>query len=194
MPGPDHSGQIEKALICINPRQAWKAGFDGNLAVYDLRYTIAHEIGHAIGLDHPGPSGQVMSYGYHEEFRTLQARDVDGTVIGRAQFSDFGVGTSVAPPRICARAVQPHKSRLEHTTRVQPSEHEQRDEQRSADFHLLSPIANRFDTPTHSFSAGMVANVLVPDVDEGERSAAHVRRPANHLVRATGSQLILRTR
>jgi Matrixin len=76
----DHSGQIEKALICLNPRQPWKAGFDGNLAVYDLRYTIAHEIGHAIGLDHPGPSGQVMSYGYHEEFRTLQAGDIDGAV------------------------------------------------------------------------------------------------------------------
>jgi hypothetical protein len=80
MPRPDHSGQIEKALICLNPRQPWKAGFDGNLAVYDLRYTIAHEIGHAIGLDHPGPSGQVMSYGYHEEFRALQGGDIDGAV------------------------------------------------------------------------------------------------------------------
>jgi Matrixin len=78
MPRPDHPGQIEKALICLNPHQPWKAGFNGNLGVYDLRYTIAHEIGHAIGLDHPGPSGQVMSYGYHEEFRTLQAGDIDG--------------------------------------------------------------------------------------------------------------------
>ena len=41
---------------------------------------IAHEIGHAIGLDHPEPHGQIMSMRYHEEFRTLQAGDVSGAV------------------------------------------------------------------------------------------------------------------
>ncbi len=71
---------IERSLICFNPTKRWKIGFDGNLAVYDLRYTLAHEIGHAIGLDHPEPHGQVMSRRYHEEFRTLQAGDVSGAV------------------------------------------------------------------------------------------------------------------
>src|SRR5690606_30338791 len=52
---------IERSLICFNPTKRWKVGFDGNLAVYDLRYTLAHEIGHAIGLDHPEPHGQLMS-------------------------------------------------------------------------------------------------------------------------------------
>jgi len=71
---------IERSLICFNPAKRWKIGFDGNLAVYDLRYTLAHEIGHAIGLDHPGPHGQIMSMHYQEAFRTLQAGDVSGAV------------------------------------------------------------------------------------------------------------------
>ena len=71
---------IERALVCFNPTKRWKVGFDGNLAVYDLRYTLAHEIGHAIGLDHPEPHGQVMSRRYQEDFRTLQAGDVSGAV------------------------------------------------------------------------------------------------------------------
>ncbi len=72
--------QIDRSLICLNPVKRWKIGFDGNLAVYDLRYTIAHEIGHAIGLDHPEPHGQLMSMRYQESFRSLQAGDVSGAV------------------------------------------------------------------------------------------------------------------
>jgi hypothetical protein len=71
---------IDRSLICFNPVKRWKVGFDGNLNVYDLRYTLAHEIGHAIGLDHPGPHGQIMSIHYQEGFRTLQAGDVSGAV------------------------------------------------------------------------------------------------------------------
>ena len=58
---------IGRSLICLNPKQPWKIGFDGRLGVYDLRYTIAHEIGHAIGLDHPSAAGQLMSYRYDEK-------------------------------------------------------------------------------------------------------------------------------
>jgi hypothetical protein len=72
--------QIDRSLICLNPIKRWKIGFDGNLAVYDLRYTIAHEIGHAIGLDHPEPHGQLMSMDYLESFRSLQAGDVSGAI------------------------------------------------------------------------------------------------------------------
>jgi hypothetical protein len=71
---------LEKSLICLNPEQMWKVGFDGDLEVYDLRYTLKHEIGHAIGLDHPNTTDQVMSFRYEERFTVLQAGDVGGAV------------------------------------------------------------------------------------------------------------------
>ncbi len=79
-PGDGHFRQIDKSLICLNPKKKWKVGFGGSLAVYDLRYTIAHEIGHAIGLDHPDSGGQLMSFTYSEQFRSLQEGDVEGAI------------------------------------------------------------------------------------------------------------------
>jgi Matrixin len=74
----DGINAIDRSLICLNPQRRWKIGFDGDLGSYDLRYTIAHEIGHAIGLDHPGASGQMMAFKYDERFRQLQGGDIDG--------------------------------------------------------------------------------------------------------------------
>ena len=71
---------ISRALVCLNPLRGWKIGFDGDLRKYDLRYTFAHEIGHAIGLDHPSGGDQIMGYRYEERFRALQPGDVRGAV------------------------------------------------------------------------------------------------------------------
>ena len=87
----DANGEIQQSLICLNPDVRWKIGFDGNLDVYDLRYTIAHEVGHAIGLDHPGRDGQLMAYRYAETSRELRAGDIKGAV------EIYG---SRAPPRL----------------------------------------------------------------------------------------------
>lgn len=65
---------IEQALVCLNPDQGWKVGFDGDENVYDVQYTLVH----AIGRDHPGPSGQVMGFRYTEAFSDLQPGDVLG--------------------------------------------------------------------------------------------------------------------
>jgi hypothetical protein len=69
---------IDQALVCLNPDQKWKIGFDGNTEVYDIRYTLIHEIGHAVGLDHPGPEGQIMGFRYTEMIAGLQPGDLHG--------------------------------------------------------------------------------------------------------------------
>lgn len=94
---PDaHDGvrAIDRALVCLNPELAWKVGFDGNKDVYDVRYTLVHEIGHAIGLDHPGPTGQVMGFRYTEAFADLQPGDLRGVrlLYGQALASDDPTG------------------------------------------------------------------------------------------------------
>lgn len=83
----DGVNTIEQALVCLNPEEVWKVGFGGDESVYDLRYTLIHEIGHAIGLDHPGPSGQVMGFRYTEAFHDLQPGDLRGVqrLYGRAE-------------------------------------------------------------------------------------------------------------
>lgn len=81
---PNVVRSIRKALICFNPLQKWKIGFDGDLKVYDLRYTLMHEIGHAIGLDHPGAAGALMGFRYDEKQQgpTLSDREAAQRLYG----------------------------------------------------------------------------------------------------------------
>lgn len=57
---------LERATICLNPLVDWILARDGDLSTYHVRRVLAHEIGHAIGLDHPGPEGGIMGYRYVE--------------------------------------------------------------------------------------------------------------------------------
>jgi hypothetical protein len=77
---PETIKPISQALVCLNPGKRWKIGFDGDLKTYDLRYTLAHEIGHAIGLDHPAGGSQIMHFRYEERFRALQPGDINGAI------------------------------------------------------------------------------------------------------------------
>ena len=92
---------ISRALVCLNPTKRWKIGFDGDLRTYDLRYTLAHEIGHAIGLDHPDGGAQIMGYRYLEQFRELQPGDIAGAVrlYGERQPPSENIATA-APPAV----------------------------------------------------------------------------------------------
>jgi hypothetical protein len=109
-------GRIAQSLICLNPQTRWKIGFDGDLDVYDLRYTIAHEIGHAIGLDHPGAEGQLMSYRYVEHHRGLRPGDIAGaSLLYGARGAPRGVGVPVMPPRAPAREQETHDFGLGET-------------------------------------------------------------------------------
>jgi hypothetical protein len=107
---PEAVKPISRALVCLNPARRWKVGFDGDLATYDLRYTLAHEIGHAIGLDHPGGHGQIMGYRYEERFRELQPGDIAGVVqLYGARRPDDTVAASapIEPLRARVRRVSP---------------------------------------------------------------------------------------
>lgn len=74
----DHVLTIERSIICLSPEKPWKIGFGADTEAQDVRYTLTHEIGHAIGLNHASPHGQVMSFTYDEDFIELQAGDIEG--------------------------------------------------------------------------------------------------------------------
>jgi hypothetical protein len=72
---------LQKAVICLNPYVRWTAKLA--LRKQDARalgYVLMHEIGHVLGLDHPGPTGELMSFEYSQTVRTLQAGDIAGIV------------------------------------------------------------------------------------------------------------------
>ena len=70
--------EISRAQVCLNPLRKWKLGFGGDLSIYDLKYTLTHEIGHAIGLDHPTGRGHLMSFRYSEKLDGLSGGDRAG--------------------------------------------------------------------------------------------------------------------
>ncbi len=72
---------IERGIVCLSPAKSWKIGFGENPEAQDMKYTLTHEIGHAIGLNHASPRGQLMSFTYGENISELQSGDVEGARI-----------------------------------------------------------------------------------------------------------------
>lgn len=73
--------RLGQATICLNPLKPWRAGGEAPRAkspVYELGRVLAHEVGHVLGLDHPGTRGEVMAFSYQEDLEHLTPGDIAG--------------------------------------------------------------------------------------------------------------------
>ncbi len=87
---PPNNGASAAGDIHFDIDEIWKIGFGG--IGFDIFQVAAHEIGHAIGLDH-SPHTDALMYGFYSEgFHGLQADDIDG-----AQFL-YGAPHTVPTP------------------------------------------------------------------------------------------------
>jgi hypothetical protein len=73
-----HTVSLSRAVVCLNPQAKWITAPTGT---YRLAYVLAHEIGHAIGLDHPGPTGALMSFEYDSKRDELAPGDIAGAAL-----------------------------------------------------------------------------------------------------------------
>lgn len=81
---PPPNGNTAAGDIHFDIAETWKIGFGGG--GFDIFQVAAHEIGHAIGLEHTGVPGSLMNPTYTEAFSGPQADDVSAaqTVYGEA--------------------------------------------------------------------------------------------------------------
>ncbi len=70
---------LTHATICFNPALAWVPDAAGP-GEADFGTVLAHEIGHTLGLDHPGPTGALMGYSDQGDIDTLMHGDVAGVM------------------------------------------------------------------------------------------------------------------
>ncbi len=84
-------GAIDRATVCLDPKVRWELGVDGDPSTYNVRYVVAHEIGHAIGLDHAGRDRGLMGFAYLERITS-----VDQVRLGAA---DIAAVTQLYGPR-----------------------------------------------------------------------------------------------
>ena len=89
---PPVNGTTAAGDIHFDTAELWKIGFGG--PGFDIFQVAAHEIGHAIGLDHTGVPASLMNPFYTEAFAGLQADDIAGAV--------FIYGAAVAVPEPAA--------------------------------------------------------------------------------------------
>jgi len=68
---------LVRATICLNPALDWTDDASGP-ADYDFVTVLAHEIGHTLGLDHPGPIGALMGYSDQGDVDWLMQGDIAG--------------------------------------------------------------------------------------------------------------------
>jgi hypothetical protein len=70
---------LARATICLNPELVWVADAAAP-GQADLGTVLAHEIGHTLGLDHPGPTRALMGYRDQGDVDALMPGDVAGAI------------------------------------------------------------------------------------------------------------------
>lgn len=75
----DGIAPLSRATICFNPDLAWVPDAAGP-GEADFSTVLAHEIGHTLGLDHPGPTGALMGYSDQGDIDALMTGDRDGAL------------------------------------------------------------------------------------------------------------------
>lgn len=73
---PPSNGTSAAGDIHFDSSETWKIGFGGG--GFDVFQVAAHEIGHAIGLNHTAVPASLMNAFYTEDFSGLQADDIAG--------------------------------------------------------------------------------------------------------------------
>jgi hypothetical protein len=73
---PPANGNSIAGDIHFDTAETWKLGFGG--PGFDIFTVMAHELGHALGLDHTGVAGSLMNPFYTEAFSGPQADDIAG--------------------------------------------------------------------------------------------------------------------
>lgn len=73
---PPANGVSAAGDIHFDTQDTWKIGFGGG--GFDIFQVAAHEIGHAIGLNHTAVPNSLMNPNYTETFSGLQADDIAG--------------------------------------------------------------------------------------------------------------------
>jgi len=68
---------IVRGVVCLSADKQWQSGRIGDRKKPAIETVIGHEVGHIIGLDHPGSIGALMGYLNFGD-PDLQRSDIDG--------------------------------------------------------------------------------------------------------------------
>ncbi|MCI4625350.1 MAG: matrixin family metalloprotease [Candidatus Magnetoovum sp. WYHC-5] len=73
-----NKNEMIEADIIVNTGIDWAVFYGpGNRIAYDFRRVVAHELGHALGIDHSDTTNALMYYRYQDEVYTQQEDDIN---------------------------------------------------------------------------------------------------------------------